>query len=175
MCIRVQQKAQEQEQSNHHNLHHSAYDQVLLALARVFARQCTLHQVLIQTCSCDHEEDTRQELLPEIRTLFRIIKEESASHRTTSPTFDIHTRTQDKVDTQRHRQDQTAGLQQVCPNQRFNTTLEGTEIHNQYGKNSIYPEWYTQWAKHQQLQYLANYKQTHTCAQHLAHKEQPRT
>ena len=117
MGIRVQQEAQEQEQSNHHNLHHSAYDQVLLALARVFARQGALHQVLIQTGSCNHEEDTRQELLPEIRTLFRIIKEESASHRTTSPTFDIHTRTQDKVDAQRHRQNQTAGLQQVCPNQ----------------------------------------------------------
>ena len=117
MCIRVQQEAQEQEQSNHHNLHHSTYDQVLLALARVFARQGALHQVLIQTGSCNHQEDTRQELLPEICTLFRIIKEESASHRTTGPTLNIHTCTQDKVDAQRYRQDQTAGLQQVCPNQ----------------------------------------------------------
>ena len=99
LCVGIEQEAQEEEQTNHHNLHDCTYNKVLLALARVLAGQSALHEVLVKTRSSNHQENTCEELLPEISTLLRIIKEESASHIATGPTLDIHTRTQNEIDT----------------------------------------------------------------------------
>ena len=57
---------QEQKQTDNYNLHYSSHDQVLLALTWIFARKCTLHQILIKTCRCNHKKYTSQKLFPEI-------------------------------------------------------------------------------------------------------------
>ena len=67
-----------EEKSNHKYLCDTAYNQAFLRFFHILAGKGALHQVLIKSCSCNHHENTSNELFPEVGILFRIVEEENA-------------------------------------------------------------------------------------------------
>ena len=76
--VQGEQSTQNQEQGDNNDLKEHAHDEILGRLVGILTSQAALHQVLIETRGGNDHEDAGDELLPEVGTLLRIIKEEHA-------------------------------------------------------------------------------------------------
>ena len=140
--MQSEQGSQNQEQRDDDDLKEDTHNEVFGRFTGILAGETALHQVLIQTCCCNHHEDTGNKLFPEVGSLLGIVKEEHTRGLITSHCFTqackvITQALGDEIDTQYHRQDEAETLQGVGPDDSLHATLQGVQEDESDGHDDV--------------------------------------
>lgn len=174
-----EQHAQREEQQVSRHEGHAIGAHVLLSLAQRLAGEVLLHHVLVQSGHHNHDEDTAQELFPEVLARHPVVHHEDArvavvdngrhSLRRREPQG-LHHLPDDEQQGREH----TSGLQRVGPHQRLDAAAARVEPDERHHAHHRQRKRDAQRVEHEALQDDTHHIEPGRRTRHLRQQEEPR-
>ncbi len=155
-CMYRQEYAEGQEEEVGRHKGNTVGTHILLGILQRLAGEVLLHHILIKTGHDDGNEDSTEELLPEMMGRRPVIEHEDAAHRTvgngTDGLTDGEVQQADGFEDDQYQcSEQAEGLEGVGEDQRANATATGVEPDEQHHNHHVYYEGYACRVEHELL------------------------
>ena len=151
---------------------------IFLGITEGLAGEVLLHHVLIETCHHDDDENTAEELFPEMMRGLPVVKDEDAAHLTVLHDIDGFSDRQvhhgdDLEDDEDQGGEKTEGLEGVREHQCTDAATTGIEPYEEYHAHDIDEEGDAHGVENKLLENHTDDIELHGRARHLREEEKP--